>query len=1375
MSRYLGDEPPDFVGGFQVSLDLTKAFDTVARQRLIASLVALDLPENVLRPLIAWLAPGKFFISHKGHTGSFWASRGLRQGSTEAPFEWVVYVWQLSQELRNALGNEWADKQASFFADDFHVWWEFDDYGTFKNQLQQLGKFLHIISLSGLQINREKSAVLLRASGKRANSLLGRHVRSTGTGPQLKVPMPDKNTLLFPMVSKHSYLGCIISYKQYEDFTLEKRCCQASTLFAQLRPILSDSKHHSLHDRLRLYNIGVLSSLQYGVLVSGLTRKGAQKYHSFVIKHLRHIARSPRHLTHETNEALVARLHQKLPLEEFVAAHQAWKESFMNRQVLLHREDILRHIDPPHALLKFDSSSWQANTPTNFKADVGGHALEEAFQCQTCNHSFESIAALRIHATKMNHSLPTSVPVARPFDMIRDAFVGISQCQHCLTSFSTWRNLKDHISLGRCTAKISPPTEAIIDRPLVSRPEVVLQVQAESFHALFVDKLVVSEVQHHCVLCHKWNADPTALSHHLRAAHRPIYDASRQHLDKFHELGEIGVGIGSCRLCGLHVQNRKRHRCPIVSQVAILHEVLNVNPGHERRPGDEVQNPDVQPPAPFVCSMCNHPCKTKGGLRKHQNSARCKAIRAQLNKAHPCQHCSKSYKDTQALKRHCKRSHPPGAHSQLPATKEVTLKCFFHASVKTKPIMNSDPPLPPLHQPTEAGHWEWQALAKLCHLASVVYDRLRPDLHKEPLLHQLLHTLSQPSLSLEHICCHEVASEAFSFRQLLYFCENIMPVDGSVFFMFLTAFFRTLTIKIVESKCHNKSAGPWLELLPLRSQHDARGRDLGRCGYVRHVRSLPSSQPRPRRPKENPGKRPWQLTPENTQTRVRAGLFRDLAERFVAGSCPTLPTSRTAAECDLFRHVADVLYRFRSRHNCAGTGCIGSTVEISLSRRHSTAPTSSGLDEAHVPRTTQESGQCPAIHSRCTGHSAASSTGLFGRPKAMEFLAVGRQDVHIATHRGDTDVDGRCASDIAKHLGLPEPPHRAKTSEPAVLAASQLKSGALESGDFFETSARWAALGVLEQAQPKCNHSDGSPPDQADHPANVRDGLSGLRASSHSHAAEGSRQGEALKFHSWLKSLRLGNGANWCWLNAIYLSYGLTLDNEPCDSAAFLRQIPWPYRKVYSNAADMPVHLICFINVSSFDLPGVWGSQQDAGEGITEWLTMLHCQRCSAEWQLRSGTSILDIGGFHQPIVLHLPLDGLRKRSLASLISQWSQDVRGTQALVRPSPTICLMIARFHRMHGRRFDHITCNSLHVQIPVFAPQQNSELLWSTYRLVSGIIHFGNNPRSGHYQAISFANDGTIYIWDDNLTCQPCQEPARILKHLVVIWMTSALPA
>ena len=123
-------------------------------------------------------------------------------------------------------------------------------------------------------------------------------------------------TAWFPNEGPHphsqKYLGVVMSYGAFElqtflqSFTLNKH---------RLGTILHSSRALSIRQRVRLHLICIRPSLNYGLHAMGLATSIVRKVEVLEMQHLRAIAKSPVHITRESNACLLQRLKVSPPHE----------------------------------------------------------------------------------------------------------------------------------------------------------------------------------------------------------------------------------------------------------------------------------------------------------------------------------------------------------------------------------------------------------------------------------------------------------------------------------------------------------------------------------------------------------------------------------------------------------------------------------------------------------------------------------------------------------------------------------------------------------------------------------------------------------------------------------------------------------------------------------------------------------------------------------------------------------------------------------------------------------------------------------------------------------------------------------------------------
>ena len=168
----------------------------------------------------------------------------------------------------------------------------------------------------------------------------------------------------------------------------------------------------------------------------------ARLIHCTVMRHLRFVANSPRHVTHETNADLCKRLNRALPLAALKHAWDKKCQAWMDRRLTLHPQDAVGRVPEYPDLV-----------PALTAVAVAGidQAVPTApWTCRVCSRGFQSPYALKKHIARA-HTHDRAVPNSGyKFNQARDARPGTWQCSHCGEAFYRCKNLQYHIEQGAC-------------------------------------------------------------------------------------------------------------------------------------------------------------------------------------------------------------------------------------------------------------------------------------------------------------------------------------------------------------------------------------------------------------------------------------------------------------------------------------------------------------------------------------------------------------------------------------------------------------------------------------------------------------------------------------------------------------------------------------------------------------------------------------------------------------------------------------------------------------------------------------------------------------------------------------------------------------
>ena len=294
-----GQQRSSCAGGLQVSVDFSQAFDRADRQLLVKALEFLQVPDDLADVILRWTQQTVFHIEKAGASESYQSSTGIRQGCKLSPTLWCCMFAYVLHVFDGQLGAQWCLDHLLGFADDIHMRWEFSDKAGLMQALKEAGQALSILERLGFQLSEDKTICLLKAEGVQAPHALRKITRKRLKPPGKLLVLNSRWTL--PLKTSHVYLGAVISYGPFEFQNAVHRRHAGQAAFSRLRPTLMSHRALPLKKRLHLWRTVVLPSTLYSLSSSGYTRKSYDLIRVMLVKQVRAIARSPRHLTEESD------------------------------------------------------------------------------------------------------------------------------------------------------------------------------------------------------------------------------------------------------------------------------------------------------------------------------------------------------------------------------------------------------------------------------------------------------------------------------------------------------------------------------------------------------------------------------------------------------------------------------------------------------------------------------------------------------------------------------------------------------------------------------------------------------------------------------------------------------------------------------------------------------------------------------------------------------------------------------------------------------------------------------------------------------------------------------------------------------------------
>ncbi|OLQ01358.1 putative 149 kDa protein [Symbiodinium microadriaticum] len=163
--RREGTKSAPCYGGITLSVDLRGAFNEVPRGKLYQCLQLLRVDADLLTIVQHLHWQSRYFVHNASGRTSVTSSNGIKQGCRLAPSLWIGYTVVLLWSIRDVLGEDYMRACVTLFADDLLSSQTFSTRSEAMQCIHSIQVILTLLESMGMQINFDKTAVLLAASG----------------------------------------------------------------------------------------------------------------------------------------------------------------------------------------------------------------------------------------------------------------------------------------------------------------------------------------------------------------------------------------------------------------------------------------------------------------------------------------------------------------------------------------------------------------------------------------------------------------------------------------------------------------------------------------------------------------------------------------------------------------------------------------------------------------------------------------------------------------------------------------------------------------------------------------------------------------------------------------------------------------------------------------------------------------------------------------------------------------------------------------------------------------------------------------------------------------------------------------------------------
>ena len=653
-------------GAVQLLIDMSRAFDTVDRNRLFHKLHTLGVRPEIVKILTYWHQDTCYIVQTNTMTTDVPVARGVRQGCRAAPWLWNCIMTLLLQDLSVYIDPIWLRRCFNLYADDLQTRDLFHDEQELMQILNSCATILAMLSSYGFQINAAKSQILITMTGSSSSRVRQQlFVRQNGTD-MLQIEN-EQHSFCIPIATSAKYLGAVISYTNFADCTVQHRIRLAEIAFYRLRKWLTGKHGLALTDKMRLWHTCIKPIAHYGIFCTGLTTKGIQLLNTMTTKMLRRILHDHAFYTHHTNQQAFEHHGLDSPTLMLWRSADCLYKSVTQRCLTLRAHDMVHTLDWS-CLLDVQALLMEHQWTGSQQSPLPLITIDKDFRCQWCDFATSQITTLRKHLAIHHKQHFYRTQTVNPADHMLH---GLPQCKHCHQIFTTWRSHLIHVERG-CQAlqhRDLSSTMPLLPTSLTNaRADAAMRGQTQlgpgdlrniiaqewghrlltligyrRFHQLIHEDAINDYLSQRCCLCAQRVGRAQEMHRHLRLFHAPYWPMV---MAKSTQLSNLYAEDSPCRFCRCIFKTS--HSCNTWTQVSLL---LIYGAGR-------LTDSNVPCSPAMQCEICDQHMDSAEQLHLHLvndhnlASARWNPSRDSIDGGSGCAHCGTIFSSLESLRSH---------------------------------------------------------------------------------------------------------------------------------------------------------------------------------------------------------------------------------------------------------------------------------------------------------------------------------------------------------------------------------------------------------------------------------------------------------------------------------------------------------------------------------------------------------------------------------------------------------------------------------------------------------------------------------------------------------------------------------------------------